>query len=148
MTEHTEPATTIVDDIALLLAQSNDTEFDFFLGGSADSDPFYRDARALVEVFDVSPKGTQRLRQLTSVDELDTLPEQSLVQTAESLGGWDTFTYFQKQGDGPGNRWMALDPSDRDDGEYLHPSGFVWNTAHGFGQPRDGRVTLLFSPVA
>lgn len=90
--------------------------------------------------------GEKAPRTLASVEELDALPIGSLVQTVEIDSYGDTRQYHEKVSSRQESSWMTLDPSDRDDGERPSPSGWVWNTAHGFGTPREGRVVVLFQP--
>jgi len=89
---------------------------------------------------------TNEQRTLNTVEELDALPVGALVQTVEIDRFGDSRQYHEKVSTRAEASWLTLDPSDRDDGEYPSPSGWVWNTAHGFGTPREGRVVVLFTP--
>lgn len=77
---------------------------------------------------------------------LDLLPYGSLVQavTVSELYGREhrVNRYFEKHG----SRWMALDPTDRDDGEYLFDLGYVVASSIGFGAPgrEGGFIRVLF----
>ncbi|MHA3723816.1 hypothetical protein ACXR2T_08045 [Leucobacter sp. HY1910] len=104
------------------------------LDGTADG-ALLREARAAIDAIP-----TERV---WSEAELDALPDDSLVGVNASPEGWDEPRYevFQKWGD----KWSHLDPTDRDDGEYLAASGYLIHLSSRYGQTH-ARIRALYIP--
>lgn len=89
-----------------------------------------------------------RFEVVETVEALAELPNDSVIQAAEldkyGHPGHNVYTYFQKYGGY--NPWIEMDPGDRYDGENGASNGQVWNTAHGFGNPQEGEIRVIFNP--